>query len=735
MYVTALASLFLTLLQAVPTDTRLAKHVATNRKKEPVLSQTSPWGHRWLLPFADQAMEQFYQRDHGGKMSSHQLLLAGDCILIALVRLVRVYLGVEIDGADSLCQISSMVLLGLTGLALTGRCLTLWKSEDAGTAHQIQNTNAAAVLVASIALTLLIGDTVAKPETPEADVFMFAGAFVFGGPHYVMTTLQTAWWHASLANFILMLPLTTCLHLEYTPAALVVVCWLGNSGTMYHTEYNNRCAFLHGIAFTTAPRVEGPGCSTELMKGRGTGNGAVADENSFLDPSLVQAISSTLYHQEQVLTIQPMMLTEVQLSNPPQLGTSVNDVAQEWVDHTAVFPTWHDCQVDTLAEVMPEAGARQQARKADQITRPVLEEHFHCPMAAVAGKFGVSETYFKRICRKHGIMRWPYRQVNSQKSRTHTRKPPTSRGPLVDLAEGHPHQLDEAGGYDIDEGMGALLEDAKLAAAHQQASGKPWTAHEDRVAMQHVIQTLGAQLEESKQTVSVLLRQMNHLSSLHSMSCTNADQDSNISDSSTDQSTSDFEPPPHNVGSSHNKRKALPSETPVEELFDFTGIICHEDLTVSIDVSCASRNFHFKPNTIPGNSTALCKEAAIDTLAVSMAANAANCAIPGKPPDAFKVGSHCSGLLFLEVKLDGQNSNDEGLAKRVRTNFEELPQLQFHASPYMEHISNERLSTATSSASNSYQTNNTHNLNRSSFTAVEELAQQSGGFSVYNPAH
>ena len=109
MYVTALASLFLTLLQAVPTDTRLAKHVATNRKKEPVLSQTSPWGHRWLLPFADQAMEQFYQRDHGGKMSSHQLLLAGDCILIALVRLVRVYLGVEIDGADSLCQISSMV--------------------------------------------------------------------------------------------------------------------------------------------------------------------------------------------------------------------------------------------------------------------------------------------------------------------------------------------------------------------------------------------------------------------------------------------------------------------------------------------------------------------------------------------------------------------------------------------------------------------------------------------------
>ena len=49
--------------------------------------------------------------------------------------------------------------------------------------------------------------------------------------------------------------------------------------------------------------------------------------------------------------------------------------------------------------------------KAAKITKQVLEDHFHLPMAEVAKKYGVCITYFKKVCRSHGVQRWPYRQV------------------------------------------------------------------------------------------------------------------------------------------------------------------------------------------------------------------------------------------------------------------------------------------------------------------------------------
>jgi len=55
--------------------------------------------------------------------------------------------------------------------------------------------------------------------------------------------------------------------------------------------------------------------------------------------------------------------------------------------------------------------------KAKRMTIDVLQSHFHLPMADVARKFEVCPTYFKRICRSHGIMRWPYRKLKSMRSR------------------------------------------------------------------------------------------------------------------------------------------------------------------------------------------------------------------------------------------------------------------------------------------------------------------------------
>jgi hypothetical protein len=46
-----------------------------------------------------------------------------------------------------------------------------------------------------------------------------------------------------------------------------------------------------------------------------------------------------------------------------------------------------------------------------------LRKCFNMPIAAVARQFGICATLLKKICRRHGIQRWPHRQIRSlQKS-------------------------------------------------------------------------------------------------------------------------------------------------------------------------------------------------------------------------------------------------------------------------------------------------------------------------------
>merc|ERR1712230_145402 len=51
--------------------------------------------------------------------------------------------------------------------------------------------------------------------------------------------------------------------------------------------------------------------------------------------------------------------------------------------------------------------------KAERVTLAILQDHFHLPMVEAAKKFDVCLTFFKRICRSHGIKRWPYRKLIS----------------------------------------------------------------------------------------------------------------------------------------------------------------------------------------------------------------------------------------------------------------------------------------------------------------------------------
>ena len=45
------------------------------------------------------------------------------------------------------------------------------------------------------------------------------------------------------------------------------------------------------------------------------------------------------------------------------------------------------------------------------ITKHVIQTHFHMPIVEAAKRMGICQTSLKRLCRLHGIRRWPYRQV------------------------------------------------------------------------------------------------------------------------------------------------------------------------------------------------------------------------------------------------------------------------------------------------------------------------------------
>lgn len=48
-----------------------------------------------------------------------------------------------------------------------------------------------------------------------------------------------------------------------------------------------------------------------------------------------------------------------------------------------------------------------------RVTEKKVKENFHLPLTEVAKKFGMCSTAFKKLCRKHGVMQWPYRTLRS----------------------------------------------------------------------------------------------------------------------------------------------------------------------------------------------------------------------------------------------------------------------------------------------------------------------------------
>jgi len=57
------------------------------------------------------------------------------------------------------------------------------------------------------------------------------------------------------------------------------------------------------------------------------------------------------------------------------------------------------------------------ASRSEGVSFEILQKHFDVPMTEAAKRFGVCLTFFKKICRTHGIKRWPFRKLKSLKNK------------------------------------------------------------------------------------------------------------------------------------------------------------------------------------------------------------------------------------------------------------------------------------------------------------------------------
>ena len=56
-------------------------------------------------------------------------------------------------------------------------------------------------------------------------------------------------------------------------------------------------------------------------------------------------------------------------------------------------------------------GMERRVSNSAHIDYAVLQQHFHLPISQVAKELGVCATVLKKLCRQHGIPRWPHRKV------------------------------------------------------------------------------------------------------------------------------------------------------------------------------------------------------------------------------------------------------------------------------------------------------------------------------------
>ena len=67
----------------------------------------------------------------------------------------------------------------------------------------------------------------------------------------------------------------------------------------------------------------------------------------------------------------------------------------------------NESSMDSIAQ------SQGQGHQAKTVTKGALRAMFDLPITDAANRLGVGVTVLKKICRKHGIVRWPYRKRKS----------------------------------------------------------------------------------------------------------------------------------------------------------------------------------------------------------------------------------------------------------------------------------------------------------------------------------
>ncbi|KAK8950172.1 Protein RKD3 [Platanthera guangdongensis] len=91
---------------------------------------------------------------------------------------------------------------------------------------------------------------------------------------------------------------------------------------------------------------------------------------------------------------------------------SVGDGTEEAEDCSTgvgVFRSQHH----RLGEIAMRVSAVQLRERTGKLHIKDLSDYFHLPISKAAKELRICSTALKKICRKHGIPRWPHRKIKS----------------------------------------------------------------------------------------------------------------------------------------------------------------------------------------------------------------------------------------------------------------------------------------------------------------------------------
>lgn len=134
------------------------------------------------------------------------------------------------------------------------------------------------------------------------------------------------------------------------------------------------------------------------------------------------AVVAAPQHQQQLLAPAPLATQSPPTSYRSKVDLTVQMPAPSTTNSASATPLSPFATVSPIASsAYASAGASAPTHSPSERSKrygPVvqlddLRRCFNMPIAAVARKFGICATLLKKICRRHGIQRWPHRQIRS----------------------------------------------------------------------------------------------------------------------------------------------------------------------------------------------------------------------------------------------------------------------------------------------------------------------------------